>query len=83
MLAAVIEALIARSLAQADISDPDLPDQTLTAPRALRQLDRIRAVTLTAGDRTIDVVTRPSPLQGRILAALGTDTSSWNKAHIT
>jgi hypothetical protein len=83
VLAAVIEALIARSLAQADICDPDLPDQTLTAPRALRELDRIRAVTLTAGDRTIDVVTRPSPLQGRILAALGTDTSSWNKAHIT
>jgi len=79
----VIDSLIGRSLAQAGVADPDLPGQHLTAPRALQELDRIRAVTLTAGERTIDVVTRPSPLQAAILAAVGVDTTSWTKAHIT
>lgn len=83
VLAAVIEALISRNLAHAHIEDPDLPEQTLTCARALCQLDRIRQVTLGAGDRTIRLVTRRSPLQTRILTALGIDTSGWNKAHIT
>jgi Transposase DDE domain len=80
--AAVIEALITRLLRDADIPDPDLPDQHLSAARALRELDRIRAVTLTAGPRSIDLVTRRDPLQTRILAALGVDTSSWDHAHL-
>jgi hypothetical protein len=80
--AAVIEALITRALADADIRDPDLPDQHLTAARALRELDRIRAVTLTTGQRSIDLVTRRDPLQARILAALGVDTRTWDRAHL-
>lgn len=83
VIAAVIESLIGRDLAAAAVADPDLPGQTITAPRALRELDRIRAVTLTAGERTIDVVTRPSALQSAVLAAVGVDTTGWTKAHIT
>lgn len=83
VLAAIIEALTARTLTQAGIADPDLDHQTISAARALRELDRIRAVTLTTGEHTINLVTRPSPLQGRILAAVDVDTTGWTKAHIT
>jgi len=80
--AAVIEALIDRALAAADVRDPDLPDQHLTAARALRELHRIRNITLRAGDHTIDVVTRRTPLQQRILTALGLDTTTWDRPHL-
>lgn len=43
--AAVIEALIERALADADVRDPDLPDQHLSCARARRHLHRIRDVT--------------------------------------
>ena len=81
--AAVVEALIARALRTADVRDPDLDDQHLSAERALGELGRIRAVTLTAGEATIDVVTRRSALQRRILAALGVDTSAWERPRIS
>jgi transposase len=77
--AAVIEALIERALADADVRDPDLPDQHLSAARALRELHRIRDVTLTAADHTINVVTRREPLQQRILTALDVDTTGWDR----
>jgi hypothetical protein len=80
--AAVIEALITAALRNADVRDPDLDDQHLTAARALRELDRVRAVTLTAGGRTIDVVTRRDPLQAQVLAALNIDTSGWHRAKL-
>jgi hypothetical protein len=80
--AAVIEAIITAALAAADIRDPDLADQHLTAARAPRELDRIRAVTLSAGGHTIDVVTRPEPLQRHVLAALDIDTTGWDRAHL-
>ena len=80
--ATVIEALMARALRAAEVRDPDLPGQFLSPERALRELGRVRAVTLTAGERTIDVVTRRSALQSRILAALGVDTSGWERARI-
>ncbi len=81
--ATVTEALIARALRAADVRDPDVAGQFLSPERALRELGRIRAVTLTAGERTIDVVTRRSPLQTRILAALGVDTSGWERPRIS
>ena len=81
--ATVIEVLVARALRAADVRDPDLPEQFLSPERALRELGRIRAVTLTAGERTIDVVSRRSPLQARILAALGVDTSGWERPRIS
>jgi hypothetical protein len=81
--ATVVEALIARALRTADVRDPDLPGQSLSPERALRELGRVRAVTLTAGERRIDVVTRRSALQSRILAALGVDTTGWERARIS
>ncbi len=81
--ATVIEALITRALRATDVRDPDLPGQVLSHERALRELGRIRAVTLTAGERTIDVVTRPSALQSRIFVALGVDTSGWERPRIS
>ena len=80
--ASVIEALMAQALREADVRDPDLPEQFLTPERALRELGRVRAVTLTAGQRTIDLVTRRSGRQSRILAALGVDTSGWERPRI-
>lgn len=77
--AAVIEALITAALAAADLRDPDLDDQPLSCARALRELDRIRAVTLTAGRRTLGLVTRRTPLQTRILRELGVPTSHWDR----
>ncbi|MCA1674578.1 MAG: IS1634 family transposase [Actinobacteria bacterium] len=81
--AAVIEALVARALHQADVRDPDLADQHLSAPRALRELERIRAVTLDVEGSRVELTTRPSFLQARVLAALGVDTADWDRAHIT
>lgn len=81
--AAVIEALIGHDLATAGIVDPDLDTQVLTAARALRELDRVRAIELSTGERSINIVTRRSPLQARILTALGVDTTDWDRAHIT
>ena len=63
--------------------DPDLPDQHLSSARALRELGRIRAVTLDAAGRTINIVTRRSPLQARILRALHVDTTPGTGPTIT
>jgi hypothetical protein len=81
--AAVIEALIGHALRDADVRDPDLPDQHLSCARALRELGRIRNHTLTAAGHTINVVTRPDPLQRRILTTLHVDTTNWDRPHIT
>ena len=78
--AAVIEALIEQALTAADIRDPDLPDQHLSAARALRELHRIRDVTLTAGDHTIAAVTRRDTLQHAVTSTLHIDTAGWNHA---
>ena len=64
--AALTETLINHALTQADIRDPDLGDQHLTAARALRDLNRIRRHQLTANNRHITLTTRRSPLQARM-----------------
>ena len=81
--AALIETLINHALIAADIRDPDLPDQHLTANRALRDLNRIRRHQLTANRRRIQVTSRRSPLQTRTLTAIGTDTRTWDNPTIT
>jgi hypothetical protein len=78
VLAAVIEALMVIDLAQAHLRDPDVTTQHLTAPRALRELERVRQVAFTdqhGNERK--VLTRPRALQAKILAAFGVDTSTW------
>ena len=81
--AAVIETLIGKALTAAGVTDPDIDTQPLTAQRALRELNRIRAVTVTAGGRTINLTTRRNPLQAQILTALAIDTTTWDRANIT
>lgn len=81
--AAVIETLIDKALTAADIRDPDLDDQHLSATRALRELTRIRRVRLTAAGHDITLTTRRSPLQHQILTALDVDTHTWDRATIT
>lgn len=49
----------------------------------MHPLGRIRAVTLDADGRSIDLVTRRSSLQARILAALGVDASGWDRPRIS
>jgi transposase len=83
VLGAVIESLIEADLRRGDVGDPDLPDQVLSPRRALRELGRIRAATILAGDHKIDVVTRRSPLQAKVLVALGVDTSAWDRARVS
>jgi hypothetical protein len=80
--AAVIEALMVADLRAADVRDPDLDHQHLTPARALRELARIRAVALEAGDRRIELVTRRSSLQTEVLEAFGVDTTGWSRARI-
>ena len=63
--AALIETLINHALAAADVRDPDLGDQHLTATRALRDLNRVRRHQLTANGYRIHLTTRRSPLQTR------------------
>ena len=81
--AALIETLINHALTTDDIRDPDLEDQHLTAARALRDLNRIRRHQIGAGGRRITLTTRRSPLQARTLAAIGTDTRTWDNPTIT
>ncbi|MFN2505064.1 MAG: IS1634 family transposase [Acidimicrobiales bacterium] len=77
VLAAVIEALMEADLRAAGVADPDIDDQVISPRRALRELGRIRRVTLTIGERTIERDTRHSALQDRILAAFGVEPASW------
>jgi hypothetical protein len=75
VLAAVAESLISNRLRAADLRDPDIEEQPLSADRALQELDRIRQVTFTAGEQTITAITRRTQLQQQILGALGVDTA--------
>ena len=83
VLAAVAESLIGNRLVDADLRDPDLPDQHLSAGRAFEELDQIRQVTFTAGEQTITAITRRNALQQQILGALGVDTRSCTRPQIT
>jgi transposase len=83
VLAATLEALMTRDLAAADVRDPQLKNQHLSARRALRELDRVRLVRLDAGEREVEVVTRRNALQAKILATFGVDTRPWDAARIS
>ena len=83
VLAAFTESLIGNRLVDADLRDPDLPDQHLSAARAIEELDRIRQVTFIAGQQTITAITRRTSLQQQILGALDVDTRIWTRPQIT
>jgi hypothetical protein len=58
--------------------DAELTDQVMSPRRALRELERIRAVQLVANDGSIrQIVTKPNTVQSKILAAMGVDTKNW------
>lgn len=78
--AAVIEALMEADLARASVADPDLPDQALSPRRALRELNRIRRVSIDTPRTRIRLVTRRSALQAQALAAFGVNTKTWDTA---
>ena len=82
VLAAVIESLIGNRLADADLRDPDLDGQHVTAERAFQELGRIRQVTFTAGEHTVTAITRRNALQQQILATLAVDTRAWTRPAI-
>ena len=80
--AATIEAVMARDLVNAKVMDPDLPFQSMTPRRALSLLKEIRLELVSAGDHSVELVSRRSILQAKVLKALKVDTSTWDKATI-
>jgi hypothetical protein len=82
VLAATIEAVMAKDLAAAKVMDPNLAFQHMTPRRALAELAEVRLELVRAGERSIELVSRPKPAQAKALAALGVDTSGWGKATI-
>ena len=79
VLAATIEAVMAKDLA-AGVMDPDLAFQHMTPHRTLAELAEIRVQRVSAGERSIELVSRRTKRQGAILRAFGVDTSTWQKA---
>ena len=55
--------------------DPDLPTSTSRAPGPYASWHSVRAVTLTAGDDTIELITRRNAAPTRLLTALHVDTT--------
>ena len=82
VLAATIEAVMARDLVNAKVMDPEVPFQSMTPRRALSALKDVRLELVSAGDRTVELVSRRNLVQAKALKAFGVDTSSWDKATI-
>jgi hypothetical protein len=82
VLAATIEAVMAKDLAYAKVMDPDLPFQSMTPRRALSILKDVRVQLISAGEHRVKLVNRRNALQAKVLKAFGVDTSAWGKAEI-
>jgi len=82
VLAAVLEAVMAKDLAAAPVMDPDLKTQVISPRRALAELDRVRLVSMDVQGRHLRIVTRRNALQSQILSAMGINTAGWDKAEI-
>jgi transposase len=82
ILAATIKAVMAKDLAAAKVMDPDLTFQHMTPRRALAERAEVRLELVSAGERNIELISRQTPLQAKVLRALGVDTSGWGKAAI-
>ena len=66
ILAATIEAVMAKDLAAAKVMDPDLGFQHMTPRRALAELAEVRLELVSAGERNIELISRPTPLQAKV-----------------
>jgi hypothetical protein len=73
---------MAKDLVAAKVMDPDLAFQHMTPRRALSELAEVRLELVSAGERSIELVSRPTPLQAKVLQAFGVDASTWGKATI-
>ena len=73
---------MAKDLVAAKVMDPDLAFQPMTPRRALSELAEVRLELVSAGERSIELVSRPTPLQAKVLQAFGVDTSGWGKTAI-
>ena len=82
VLAATIEAVMAKDLASSKVMDPDLAFQHMTPRRALSLLGAVRLQLVSAGERRIALVTRRNAYRAKVLKAFGVDTSTWDKAAI-
>ena len=82
VLAATIEAVMAKDLVKAKVMDPDLPFQSMTPRRALALLKEVHIQHLAAGTQQIKLVNRRNALQAKVLKAFRVDTSTWSKAEI-
>jgi transposase len=82
VLAATIEALVARDLAHAKVMDPELLFQSMTTRRALSLLGEVCLQLVSAGETRIELVSRRNALQAKVLKAFAVDTSAWDKAAI-
>jgi hypothetical protein len=80
VLAATIEAVMAKDLLRAKVMDPDLPFQSMTPRRALALLKEVRIQHLAAGTQQIKPVSRHNALQAKVMRALSVDTSTGSKA---
>jgi hypothetical protein len=80
VLAATIEAVMAKDLAHAKVMD--LPFQPMTPRRALSILKDVRAQLISAGEHRVKLVNRRNAIQAKVLKAFGVDTSAWGKAEI-
>jgi hypothetical protein len=67
---------MAKDLVNASVMDPDLRFQSMTPRRALSLLKEVRLELVSAGDQNIELVTRRSALQDKVLRALKVDTST-------
>jgi hypothetical protein len=81
VLAATIEAVMAKDLAAFKVMDPDLAFQHMT-PRPALELAEVRPELVNAGQRSIELISKPTPLRAKVLQAFGVDTSGWGKAAI-
>ncbi len=82
ILAATIEAVMTKDLAAAKVMDPDLAFQHMTPRRALAELAEVRLELVSAGERDIELVSRPTPLQARVLQASVWTPPPWANATI-
>jgi hypothetical protein len=62
---------MAKDLAAAEVIDADPVFQYMTLRRAPAELAEVRLELVSAGERSVELVSRPTPLQAKVLQAFG------------
>ena len=76
VLAATIEAVMARDLVNAKVMDPEVPFQSMTPRRALSALKDVRLELVSAGDRTVESRSSKARAEAHFGAGAGATASS-------